>query len=64
MKATIEVKDRKEAEQIRQGLEDPVVRALVCIMGALNALPSDRSRVRVLTYVNDLMNEKNGLDVV
>jgi hypothetical protein len=61
MKATIEVKDRKEAEQIRNGLEDPTVRAFVCVMGVLKALPTDRSRARVLTYVNDLLNEQDEL---
>jgi hypothetical protein len=59
MKTTIEVKDRKEGEHIRTGLEDPAVRAFVVIMGVLKALPSDRSRVRVLNYVNDLLDERD-----
>lgn len=63
MKATIEVKDRKEGENIRAGLEDPAVRAFVVIMGVLKALPTDRSRARVLNYVNDLLNEHDELDI-
>jgi hypothetical protein len=57
VKTTIEVKDRKEGEHIRTGLEDPAVRAFVVIMGVLKTLPTDRSRARVLTYVNDLLSE-------
>jgi hypothetical protein len=59
MKATIEVKDRKEADAIRDGLEDPAVRAFVVIMGALAALPSDRARTRVMTYVTDYFAKHN-----
>jgi hypothetical protein len=59
MKARIEVADRKEAEAIREGLEDPSVRAFVVMMGALKALPSDRARVRVMNYVTDMLNEED-----
>jgi hypothetical protein len=58
MKATIQVKDRKEAETIRVGLNDPAVRAFVAIMGALAMLPSDRSRQRVLTFVSEYFAEQ------
>jgi hypothetical protein len=58
MKALIEVKDRKEAETIRSGLEDPSVRAFVVITGALRMLPSDRSRRRVLQFVIDKLDEE------
>lgn len=61
MRATIEVKDRKEAEHIRTGLDDAAVRAFVVIVGVLKAMPTDRSRARVLTYVNDLLNEQDEL---
>ena len=57
MKANIEVKDRKEAEQIRTGLEDPTTRAFVTVMGVLAALPSDRARARVLNFVRDYFDE-------
>lgn len=62
MKATIEVKDRKEGEHIRTGLEDPAVRAFVIVMGVLKALPTDRARIRVLSYVSDFFDEQ-GKDV-
>ena len=48
MKANIDVTNRREADDIRAGLEDPAVRAFVMIMGALSRLPSDRARRRVL----------------
>jgi demethoxyubiquinone hydroxylase (CLK1/Coq7/Cat5 family) len=57
MKAMIEVQDRKEARHIRAGLLDPATRAVVIVMGALSSLPSDRSRMRVLSYVEDLLDE-------
>lgn len=59
MKASIQVADRKEAEAIRLGLEDPATRALVVVMGALATLSSPRSRARVLSYVHDLLDEQN-----
>jgi hypothetical protein len=57
MKATIEVRDKKEAEAIRAGLADPAVRAFVQVMGALSALPSDRARKRVMQFVRDHFEE-------
>jgi len=57
MKATVEVKDRKEADYIRSALDDPVMRAQVVVLGALRKLPSDRSRKRVLQYVADYFDE-------
>ena len=71
MKATIEVKDRKEADNIRAGLADEATRAFVkvplaiedwltvIIMGALSKLPTTRSKVRVLTFVRDFFDEKD-----
>lgn len=58
MKATIEVKDRKEADNIRAGLEDPAVRAFVTIVGVLSTLPNTRAQARVMTYVRDLFDEQ------
>jgi hypothetical protein len=57
VKATIEVTDRKEADAIRAGLEDPSVRATVVVMGALATLPI-RARVRVLEFVRDHFDER------
>ncbi|HMF27591.1 MAG TPA: hypothetical protein VKE42_02400 [Candidatus Cybelea sp.] len=57
MKATIEVKDRKEADAIRIGLDDPTIRAFVVMMGVLKELPSDRARKRVLQYIADYFEE-------
>jgi hypothetical protein len=59
MKALIEVKDRKEGDAIRAGLEDPSVRAFVVVMGALKMLPTDRARRRVLQFVVDKLEEDN-----
>jgi hypothetical protein len=60
MKTKIEVENRKEAELIRRGLERPDVRAFVKIMGALEQLPTDRARRRVMTYVADKLGESAG----
>jgi hypothetical protein len=60
MKASIIVKDRKEADAIRAGLEDPAVRAHVVILGTLKQLPSDRARARVLAFVRDSLDEQGG----
>lgn len=57
MKATIEVADRKEAELIRVGLDDPVTRALVKVMGALTPLEK-RSQKRVMDFVADCVAEE------
>jgi hypothetical protein len=59
MKTTIEVKDRKEAEHLRNGLADPTTRAFVIVMGALNSLPTPRSRLRVLNFVRDSFAEQD-----
>lgn len=56
MKATVEVKDRREADAVRIGLEDPAVRAFVVITGVLTPL-SPRARARVMTYVTDKLAE-------
>jgi len=56
MKATIEVKDRKEADAVRVGLEDPAVRAFVVIIGLLLPM-TQRQRKRVLQYVMDKIDE-------
>jgi hypothetical protein len=57
MKARIDVRNRAEAEQIRRALADPQVRAFVKVMGTLLALPSDRSRERMLRFVDDKFAE-------
>ncbi len=60
MKASIEVKDRREADAIRTGLDDPAVRAFVVIMGTLKPL-SKRAQARVLHYVRDRFEEEEEL---
>jgi hypothetical protein len=52
--------NRKEADAIRAGLEDPATRAFVITMGALSTLPSDRAHKRVLQYVMDYFDENPG----
>jgi hypothetical protein len=56
MKATIQVNDKREAEAVRVGLEDPAVRAFVVIMGVLMPL-TPRARARVMQYVTDKLDE-------
>lgn len=51
MFARIVVENRKEAEQIRLGLEIPEVRAFVKVMGVLSKLPSQQAKRRVLNFV-------------
>ena len=63
MKANIEVKDRREADAIRTGLEDPAVRAFVIIVGVLLELPGDRARKRVLQYVTDMLDDENAPEI-
>ena len=60
MKATIDVKDHKEADYIRAALKDPVMRAQVIVMGALAKLPTLRARQRVMKYVADYFDENPG----
>jgi len=57
MKVSIDVKDKRERDAMRLGLEDPSVRAFVVVMGILKGLPSGRARKRVLTYVQDRLEE-------
>jgi hypothetical protein len=57
MKATIEVKDRKEADLIKTALDDPATRAFVQVVGALLPL-SPRARQRVMNFVTDKLNEE------
>jgi hypothetical protein len=59
MRIYIDVATRQEAEQIRRALADPQVSAFVKIMGTLLALPSDRSRERVLRFVDDKFAEED-----
>jgi hypothetical protein len=58
MKTHIEVADRKEGELIRRGLNDPQTRALVKVMGALSTLPTRRTQLRVMRFVDDYFAER------
>lgn len=62
MRTPIEVTNRREAAALRRALADPTVRAFVLIMGELLALPTDRARRRVLTYVMDKATELEDAD--
>lgn len=57
MKATIEVKDRKEADAIKTALEDQTTRAFVVVVGTLLPL-SPRARKRVMDFVTDKLTEE------
>ena len=59
MKANIDVQDRREADAIKRGLEDPAVRAFVVIIGVMKELPNDRARARVMQYVKDRLDEED-----
>jgi len=56
MKATIEVKNRTEADAIKAGLDEPDIRAFVIVAGTLRPL-SSRGRRLVLDYVQDLVDD-------
>jgi hypothetical protein len=56
MKARIDVQNRAEAEMINAGLQDPYLRTLVKVTGALRALPPHQ-RDRVLEYVNQHIDD-------
>ena len=62
MKTTIEVESRDEGKRLREGLEDPVVRAFVSIVGILKPL-TPRSRARVFGYVTDVLEENEAARV-
>lgn len=55
MKTTVDVRDRREAQYVRAGLEDPHVRAFVVTMGILAGLPTDADRRRVVAFVSDTL---------
>lgn len=57
MRMSIAVADADEAKQLRAGLSDPEVRAFVRLVGILNALPSNRAKRRVLTFVDDAVRD-------
>ena len=59
MKVSIDVSNRREAEQLRRALADPVVRAFVQVMGELMQLPNDTARLRVLRYVDEVFAERD-----
>ena len=58
-KIRIEVKDKTEGENIQRALDDPATRCFVNIVGALLPLGA-ANRKRVLSFVNDAMNEGAG----
>jgi hypothetical protein len=52
VRVEVSVRDRDEAEAMRRGLGLPDVRALVVMMGILDALPNDQTRAQVLRYAS------------
>jgi hypothetical protein len=56
MKATVDVKSRKEADLLRLALEDPATRASAIVLGALLPL-TPRERERVKLFVEDRLAE-------
>jgi len=59
MRTSLKVNTRAEGVQIRLALADPQVRAFVLVMGTLFDLPTDRSRERILRFVDDKLKEDN-----
>lgn len=57
MKTVVEVASRKEARFVRLGLAAPEVKAFVVVMGILSTLPTQRSKERVMKYVQDHFDE-------
>ncbi len=55
----ISVKDKTEGEAIERALTDPMTRAFVVIVGTMLPL-GDRERTRILTFVNDKLNDEAG----
>lgn len=51
MKATVEVKDRAEGKVVAKALEDPEMKALVLISGAIEQVQGPEGRARVLAWV-------------
>lgn len=61
MKASVEVRTRKDATAIQQALLDPVTYAFVVVTGTLAQLPSDRARRQVLEWLTDRLDEADGV---
>ena len=62
MKANIDVTDRREADAIRMGLEDPEIRALVIVTGVLRALPVSVRR-RVITMASERLTDNEPTEI-
>ena len=59
MRASINVTNRKEADNIRRGLANSDVRAFVVTIGALSKLPSERAKMRVAQFVQNYFVERD-----
>lgn len=55
MKATIDVRDRAEADRIKVAMGDETTRAVLNVMGALLPLPP-RAQKTVLRFVGDQLD--------
>ena len=58
MRAKIVVASRREAEEIRAGLEDKDVLAFVKVVGVLRRLDSDAARGRILVHIASHLKEQ------
>ena len=47
----VEVSNKQQARDLEAGLMRPDVRAFAIVMGVLDALPSDKARIRVLDFI-------------
>lgn len=59
VKIAVEVEKRAHKRILEEALAKPDIHAFVLCIGILGRLPSDRARVRVLTFVNDIFNDPN-----
>jgi len=57
MKTTIDVENRREADAIKIGLDDPVMRAMVMVTGVLVSL-SERDQAQVMGYISERFGRK------
>lgn len=58
LRITVEVENRDQARAIEAALTRDDVRAFAITVGALDTLPSDRARARVLRFVADRLDEE------
>lgn len=55
----VEVANKAQADAIERALQDDVHRASAIVFGMLAALPTDRARRRVMSFVVDVLEEQS-----